>query len=70
MTGFARAARETFSSHHTIAPQAGVKGLLGDVAKILEALAKLPQWLLMVAVGGYLIYAGQQILVGQRPWPF
>jgi hypothetical protein len=63
----ARAGRETFSA--AAAPAAGTRGVIRDVARLLEALAKLPAWLMMVLVGVYLIYAGQQILASQLPWP-
>ncbi len=71
LVGLARAGRETFSSGRAAAvPPAGIKGLLGDAAKFVEALVNVPQWLLMVFVGGYLLYTGQQVLTGQTPWPF
>ena len=67
LIGLVRAARETLSKVHAFAP--GIKGVIVDVEKLLEALAKLPAWMLMVLVGLYLIYAGQQVLGGQLPWP-
>ncbi|WP_461349940.1 hypothetical protein [Bradyrhizobium liaoningense] len=40
------------------------------VAKVLEMLSKLPQWLLAIIIGNVQIWLAMQASAGQWRWPF
>lgn len=62
LAGVVGAARAVFSGKAVAGP--GVKGLIGDITKLIDAILRAPTWLIMTAVGIALIWMGQRALSG------
>jgi len=69
LAAVAGAARIAFAGAlRAVAP--GLQSVIVDVTNLIKTILTAPGWLLMAAVGGILIYAGQRVLAGLSVWPF
>jgi len=68
LAGVVGAARTLFSGKTAAGP--GVRGLIGDVTKLVDAILRAPTWLIMTALGVALIWMGQRALSGLPVLPF